>query len=154
MSQTHLKLCFVIAQNISSPLTKPNNTADFGESSWEETFLSGPGYTLLDSHQLTETTAETQGVKISSNLSNLRGSRWPMADGISAQEAENIHVSNSYLISGGYDPLISNNLFANTFCHRGNTTGVCVPGASLINMRGASTAGRAQTPTCTSPSSL
>lgn len=57
-----------------------------------------------------------------------------MADGVLAQEAENIHLSDSYLISGGHDPLISNNVFANTFSNRGHTTGACVPGASLMNI--------------------
>lgn len=77
-----------------------------------------------------------------------------MADGVLAQGAENIHLSHQYLIFGGYDPLISYNIFANIFCRLGNTTGACVPGASLVSTRGASTAGRARTPTCTSPSSL
>lgn len=52
------------SKHFLSPLTKPHNIADFGESSWEETFLSGPGYTLLDSHQLTATTAEMHGGEV------------------------------------------------------------------------------------------
>lgn len=85
------------------PLTKTHNIADFGESYWEETLLSGPGYTPLARHQLTETAAEPQG-DLQSDLSNLKGSSWPMADGELAQEAENIHLSDYYLIFGGYDP--------------------------------------------------
>lgn len=51
------------SEHFLSSLTETHNIADFGEGSWEETLLSGPCYTLLASHQLTEITAETPGKK-------------------------------------------------------------------------------------------
>lgn len=72
MSQTQLKLCLVIAQNFLSPLTKPHNTAGSGESPWEETFLSGPGSTLLDSHQTNTRELRHEGRRFNQTFQGLQ----------------------------------------------------------------------------------